>query len=586
MHELRPYLSMLRPYRGRLILGGALMLLTAASGIGLLALSGWFITATAVTGALLAAGVAARLDIYVPGGGIRTFAVTRTVARYFERVFNHDVVLRLLRDLRGRTFSRLARLSPSALGTLRSGELLNRLTTDIDRLDGLYLRGLAPPVVAGLAILITGGLLAIGSAGVALTAGLILGVAGGLVGLRAWFRGQALTRRLATANADLRAYLVDHLRGLTEMKAFGSVRHHRAHLEGLDHEERTGESRLAVEIATGEALIHGVVQLVAVGVLLVALSLFAADRISGAVAVMMPLAVLALLEPLGVLPGAGLHLARARASAQRLDTGALEATTAGAGAGAGSSAEAGSGAGAGAGAGARAGAHGQSIEGSTNRASAIQFEAVTLRRGAGAKVLDAMSLAVSPGEHIGVIGPSGCGKSSLASLIAGWLLPDAGQVLVDERPVQTLEPASHLARLGYLTQQTDLFSGTIAGNLRVADPNADDARLWTLLEDLALGEFVAGCPDGIDTWIGESGLELSGGQARRLALGRVMLRDAGIVVLDEPLSGLDVVTAARVSRAIEHWLAGRTAVILGHEQAAIPSVDRTVQLRTGRLWSV
>ena len=146
-----------------------------------------------------------------------------------------------------------------------------------------------------------------------------------------------------------------------------------------------------------------------------------------------------------------------------------------------------------------------------------------------------------------------------------------------------LEPASHLARLGYLTQHTDLFSGTIAGNLRVACPDASDARLWSLLEALALDEFVAGCPNGIDTWIGESGLEVSGGQARRLALGRVMLREATIVVLDEPLSGLDEGTAAHVSLTIKRWLAGRTAIVLGHEPSAIPSVERVLQLRTGRL---
>lgn len=570
MNELRPYLSMLRPYRGRLLLGGALMLLTAASGIGLLALSGWFITATAVTGALLAAGVAARLDIYVPGGGIRTFAVTRTVARYFERVFNHDVVLRLLRDLRGRTFSRLACLSPGALGRLRSGELLNRLTTDIDRLDGLYLRGLAPPVVAGLAILITGGLLAIGSVPIASAAGLTLAAVGGAIGLRAWFMGQALTRRLATANANLRAQLVDHLRGLTEMKAFGSVDHHRERLEKLDHEERAGENRLATEMATGEAVLHGTLQLVAVGVLFGALSLFTAGQISGAVAVMMPLAVLALLEPLAVLPGSGLQLARARASAQRLDTGELEATSTLHTTPAGDGSE----------------DDDQSGGDALSSAPEIRFEAVTLRRGAGAKVLDELNLTVGAGEQVGIIGASGCGKSSLATLVAGWLTPDAGQVLVGGRPVEKLDPTAHLARLGYLTQQTDLFSGTIAGNLRIACPDATDARLWALLEALALDEFAAACPEGIDTWIGESGLELSGGQARRLALGRVMLHDASVVVLDEPLSGLDDVTAAKVSHSIEQWLAGRTAIILGHEQPAIPSIHRILQMRTGRLSAI
>jgi len=124
MNELAPYLKMLRQYRGRLSIGAVLMFVTSASGIGLLALSGWFITATAVTGALIAAGVAATLEIYIPGGGIRTFAVSRTVARYFERIFNHDTVLQLLRDLRGRVFTLLSRLNPAEMARLRSGELL------------------------------------------------------------------------------------------------------------------------------------------------------------------------------------------------------------------------------------------------------------------------------------------------------------------------------------------------------------------------------------------------------------------------------------------------------------------------------
>ena len=558
MNELRPYLAMLRAYRGRLLLGAALMLLTAAAGIGLLALSGWFITATAITGVLLAAGVAATLDIYVPGGGIRAFAVTRTVARYFERVFNHDVVLRLLRDLRGRTFARLAALTPTALGRLRSGELLNRLTTDIDRLDGLYLRGLAPPAVAFLAVAITGGLLTLGSPLVALFAVAALVAIGGVIITRAWHQGRALTRQLASANADVRANLVDHLRGMAELKAFGSVDHHRQRLERFDSDEREHESRLATEIATGEAVMNGALHLVVVGVLIAALMLFHGGHVSGAIAVMMPLAVLALLEPLGVLPGAGLHLARARASAERLDAEQSAAP-------------------------AESATGDQPARQPPSQAPAVTLNGVTLRRGAGARVLDNLDLSIAAGEHIGIIGVSGCGKSSLAGLVAGWLPPDSGQVQVNDQPLETIDAESHLARLGYLTQHTDLFSGTIAGNLRLADSTVSDGRLWALLQDLALDHFVASCPAGLDTPIGESGLELSGGQARRLALGRVMLRDAPLVILDEPFSGLDETTAAHVSRSLQRWLKGRTALLLGHEPAAIPGGDRLLRLRAGRL---
>ncbi|AGM40249.1 ABC transporter-like protein [Spiribacter salinus M19-40] len=566
MHELMPYLRMLRPYRGRLMVGAALMLATAAAGIGLLALSGWFITATAVTGALLAAGVAARLDIYVPGGGIRAFAVTRTVARYFERIFNHDVVLRLLRDLRGRVFAQLAALPPMAMTRLRSGELLNRLTTDIDRLDGLYLRGLAPPLIAALALMISAALLAIGSPAIALLTLLLLGGIGALIAHRAWHQGRALTQALAQAGADLRANLLDHLRGLAELKAFGSLDHHQARVMAFDRRERAHEARLAQSIATGEAVLHGAVQTVAVAVLLAALTLYSSGAISGPVAVMMPLAVLALLEPLGVLPGAGLHMARARASAERLDAEHNTATS-------------------------TATDHSTSASGEPtvppafthHAAPAIEMHHVSLIRGAGARVLADLDLTIAAGEHLGIVGVSGGGKSSLAALLSAQLAPDSGTIHIDGVPIAHQDRETLHAHLGYLTQQTDCFSGTVASNLRLADPDADDGRLWSVLEALALAPFVRAQPDGLDTWIGESGVQLSGGQARRIALGRLLLRNPSLVILDEPLSGLDEDTSEQVRIHLERWLKGRTTLILGHNTQALPAVDRRLRLRAGQL---
>jgi len=558
MHELMPYLRMLQPYRGRLLIGATLMLATAAAGIGLLALSGWFITATAVTGALLAAGVAARLDIYVPGGGIRAFAVTRTVARYFERIFNHDVVLRLLRDLRGRVFAQLAALPPTAMTRLRSGELLNRLTTDIDRLDGLYLRGLAPPLIAALALMISVALLAIGSPVTALLTGLLLGGIGAWIAHRAWRQGQALTQALAQAGADLRANLLDHLRGLAELKAFGSLAHHQARVMAFDRRERGHEARLAQSIATGEAVLHGAIQAVAVGVLLAALALYSANTISGPIAVMMPLAVLALLEPLGVLPGAGLHMARARASAERLGAAPTPMST--------SNTE-------------------PAVPPAFTRgvAPTIELRGVSLIRGAGARVLADLDLQIAAGEHLGIVSVSGGGKSSIAALLSAQLTPDTGMIRIDGVPIEHQDRDTLHAHLGYLTQQTDLFSGTVASNLRLADPDAEDDRLWAVLEALALADFVRAQPDGLNTWIGESGVQLSGGQARRIALGRLLLRRPSLVILDEPLSGLDAHTSDHVRRHLEHWLKGRTTLILGHNTQALPAVDRRLRLRAGQL---
>jgi len=578
MNELKPYLRMLKRYRGRLILGAVLMFVTSASGIGLLALSGWFITATAITGALIAAGVAATLEIYIPGGGIRTFAVSRTVARYFERIFNHDTVLQLLRDLRGRVFTLLSRLNPAEMARLRSGELLNRLTTDIDRLDGLYLRGLSPPVVALLAILLVGALLAIGAPWLGgLVIVVLTAMAGGALWM-AWHTGQQLTQEVATSSAALRASAMDHVTGLSELTAFGSLEYHRRAVLEADERARQRDERIAKRMAYGESILNSGVHLTAVLVLLTALHLFQTDQTSSPVAVMMPLAVLALLEPLGVLPAAGLQLARARASAQRLSngTGTIDEPSASNGTGTNQPSRDATRAVD------RTAEVGQRTDG-LRHAPTVAIDAVSLVRGAGARVLDNLRLDVSPEETVGIIGVSGCGKSSIAAMIAGQIEADSGTIEVDGTPIGAFDLDALYPDIAYLTQQTDLFSGSFAGNLRIADPDADEPAMWAALQSVQLDAFVASTDQGLHTWVGESGMELSAGQARRLALARLFMRNPKLVILDEPLTGLDEETAEAVSASLSEWLSARTAIVLGHGPESLPRVDRRLLLRAGAL---
>lgn len=560
MRELAPYLAMLRRYRARLGLGALLMFITAASGIGLLALSGWFITATAVTGALLAAGIAATLNIYIPGGGIRAFAVTRTAARYFERLVNHDTVLRLLSDLRGGVFRTLAGLPATEMTKLRGGELLNRLTNDIDRLDGLFLRSLAPTLIAGLSVVLVTLLLMIGSIRVGLATGMTLAGFGVLILMLAWRHGCITTDALAKASAELRAGVIDHLQGLAELKAFGSLAQHRQRLlASADHAQRL-ESTMNARMAAGEAAITGGVHLAAALVLLTALALYGSGETTGAIAVMMPLAVMALLEPLGVLPGAGWHLARARASATRLQQDMPVPPV-----------------------GAATSVKHRASPATDTRGVSVTMDNVTLTRGAGDKVLSGLSLNIAPGECIGILGRSGIGKSSIAALLSQQIAADSGAIEIDHQPIEAIPEAHLYQRLAYLTQQTDLFSSSIAGNLRIAKRDASHEEIWGVLQAVALDEFVAGCEQGLDTWIGESGTELSAGQARRLALARLMLRDPDLVILDEPFAGLDNVTAQHVARHLSTWRRGRTTILLGHDREALPIADRWLTLRSGQL---
>jgi len=312
--------------------------------------------------------------------------------------------------------------------------------------------------------------------------------------------------------------------------------------------------------------------------LLTALHLFQTDQTSGPVAVMMPLAVLALLEPLGVLPAAGLQLARARASAQRLSngTGTIDEPSASNGTGTNQPSRDATRAVD------RTAEVGQRTDG-LRHAPTVAIDAVSLVRGAGARVLDNLRLDVSPEETVGIIGVSGCGKSSIAAMIAGQIEADSGTIEVDGTPIGAFDLDALYPDIAYLTQQTDLFSGSFAGNLRIADPDADEPAMWAALQSVQLDAFVASTDQGLHTWVGESGMELSAGQARRLALARLFMRNPKLVILDEPLTGLDEETAEAVSARLSEWLSARTAIVLGHGPESLPRVDRRLLLRAGAL---
>jgi ATP-binding cassette subfamily C protein CydC len=193
-------------------------------------------------------------------------------------------------------------------------------------------------------------------------------------------------------------------------------------------------------------------------------------------------------------------------------------------------------------------------------------------------VLEDFSLDIAAGERIAVVGPSGAGKSTLAMLLMRQLDPDAGTVRLEGADLRQLDPDGLRRHIGLLAQRPVLFRDTLAENLRMARPAASAGELMHALEVAGLGGFVAGLEDGLDTWIDEAGSNLSGGEARRVSLARLALTDCPVVILDEPTTGLDAATARGLAQTLDHWLAGRTAVMITHDPELLPRFDRVIRL--------
>ncbi|MGE3275533.1 MAG: thiol reductant ABC exporter subunit CydC [Vicinamibacterales bacterium] len=541
-----------RPLARRLAAGAVLMALTIAASVALMGTSGWLIASAALQPPLAALQVAIV--------GVRFFGIARGVARYAERLVSHDATLRLLARLRVRVFRGLAPLVPGLWRRHASGDVLTRLMADVDVVDHAYLQ-VAGPFTAAIAVtLLATWIVGTIDTGAALLVGAGLALGGVALPALAWRLGHRAEAERVATTADLQASLVDGVQGAADLLAFGAAGRHVAHVEALA--ARAGRAQAAADRATafGTSATGALADLSAVAVIAWLAPAVAAGDVSGVQLTVAALVTLAAFEAVAPLPGAAQSLAATRAAALRLfpppgETAAPLARVVGA-----------------------------SDDGGSPAGTTLDVRDLAFRYpGAAAVALDGVSLTLEPGRLIGLAGDSGSGKSTLVQLLLRFYEPSGGTILLDGVYLTDVDEATLRRSIGWMAQRTDIFTGTLAENLRLAQPGADDRALLDALGRAGLGDTVAGWPDGLATWIGEQGATLSGGERQRLALARVLLGNAPIVLLDEPASQVDAATARLIADEARR-LAGRRAVLLvSHRIDALAAADEIVVLEGGRV---
>ena len=527
-----------------------LLATTWAAGIALLALSGWFITAAALAGGGLLLG----LDLFTPSAGIRAAALVRTLARYGERVIGHEAVLRVLATLRERTFDRVAHLPIPQQRALRSGDLQQRLTADIDTLDAVPLRITGPVTAAVLAASILAGWLAPWPAAAVIGSTALLT---GIAALAAAGAGRARGRSLVEEQTRQRIALLDFFGGLTELLAYRKARGRRSELENLAAQQA---QRLHVQetiALVSEQAVQLLVAIATLAMLGLALHWHAAGSISAPVAVLLTLMTLGLNEALGSLPGAGWRLGESLQAAARLQALGQEAQPKSSGAGT------------------RTWGLGS---------PEVRVEDLEIGYAADRPVLGPLGFTLHPGHPLVICGRSGLGKSTLLATLAGEQAPLAGSVRLGGNSIADLSEAERYRCIAYLPQETLLLDDTVGHNLNLGRPGLPDLDMWEALKMVDLAGTLRREGVGLDYPIGEGGQRLSGGQARRLALAWLVLRDAPVVLLDEPFANLDTATAGNVLERLRPWLETRTAVIVTHAPEQLPTTWPRIDLGVdGRL---
>ncbi len=524
-----------------------LSLITLAAGIGLLGTSGWFITATALT--TLGLG----FNLFVPSSLVRGFSFIRILSRYGEKLVGHDATLRLLSDLRGWLFAALFPRLPLPDRSLRHGDLVSRLTADVDALDTSFLVAVGP----WLSAIVVGSVMSIVLAfllpGAAWVYGLAMAAAIFAVPTALVLAGRGMAREAVAALAELRMSVLDAVTGHADLVLLGAKGIAARRLAEASESAANLRRRLGALTACAGMAVQALAAIALAGTLWAGLVAVSAQAIDGPVMAGLLLAVLGSFEVTGMIVRSVGKAASAMAAAERLD--ALTKLPP---------------------------AISEPVDAQAiPESGAIVFRNVHFAYDGYPPVLDGVDLTIAPGERVAIAGASGTGKSTLLKLLLRLADPRIGRIEIGGVPLTDFSSENIHRHMALLSQDSPVFIDTIRDNLLISRPSASDDDLWVALGKARLDAFVRALPKGLDTVLGEAGRTFSAGQARRLCLARALVSQAPVLLLDEPTNALDRETELAFFETLATATKDRTVIMVTHAELPEGSVDRVVTLRNG-----
>lgn len=551
MNALLRLLRLLAAFRWQMAAAVALGVATIGSGIGLMATAAYLIASAALQPSI------AELQVAIVG--VRFFGLSRGVFRYLERLVSHDLTLRVLGRLRRWFFRALEPLVPARTVEMRSSDLLTRVVSDVESLQNFFIRAVAPPLVAALVAVGAGLVLGIYSWELAFTFVVAYAATAVVVPLVVIRLGAATGAGLVSVRSDLAMAVADGIEGIADLLVFGRDEYQKRLVNELSRSSSDVRERAARVEALGTAGVTFVTHATVWLVMVMAIPMVGNGRFTGVGLAVVCLVAMAAFEAVQPLPAAARGMSEQLEAADRIfaildEKPAVDDPV------------------------------GSSVEVRMDGISTVELSGVSFSYpGASREALRDCNLVIGGGRRVAVVGPSGSGKSTLANLLLRFWDPTEGEIRLVGRPLGAYSHEALRTAIGVLPQQTDLFTGTIRDNLLLAEPDAGQIDLDRAAQTAGLLDTIRAFPDGWETWIGEHGMQLSGGQRRRLALARLVLRDPRVVVLDEPTSGLDPVTEDRVMRSVLELFAGRTTIVITHRLVAMDRFDEIVVLDRGRI---
>jgi len=558
-------LAFLRPQLGWVALSVLLGFLTIASGIGLMGTSAYIISAAALQPSIAV--------LQVPIVGVRFFGLTRGLFRYLERLVSHQTTFRVLANLRVWFYQKLEPLAPARLLQYRSGDLLSRIVTDINSLENFYVRVVAPPLTALLVALFAGFLLVGYAPQLAVALWVFLALAGILLPWWNFRLARGVGAETLRVRAALSNALLDGIQGLPDLLAFGLGPDQLQRVHDFGEQLARFQARYASLTGLGAALLNLFTNLGAWAVLVLAISLVTAGQIQGVYLAVITLIALASFEAVQPLPLAAQHLEENLRAAERLfeivDT-EPEVNIP---------------------------PNPQPLpEGQTlvvrdlafryqdSQPSTIDHRPSTIDHRQSPFTLRISQFALFPGKRVAIVGPSGSGKTTLLNLLLRFWEFQQGEITLGGQDIRKFDPEQYRGKFAVVSQRTHLFNASLRDNLLLAKPDATEDEIIRTAQSAQIHDFIERLPEGYETWIGEQGLLLSGGERQRIAIARALLKDAPILVLDEPTANLDILTEAAVLGSIRDLMQGRSTLLVTHRLVGMEGMDEILVLKDGEIF--
>ena len=535
-------IALVKPYFWWMALAALIGFATTGSGIGLLMTSAYIIAKAALQPPM----VTLQLGIV----GVRFFGLARGVFRYAERLISHNITFRILAKLRLWFYDAIEPLAPARLMHFKSGDLLQRVVDDIQSLENIYTRVLGPPLTALLVAALMWFLLGVYSMQAALLILCFHTLAGIGVPLLTKQLSRGVSVGIMNYKAEQQVLALDLFQGIGELQLYGKLP---AHLSAMQKAE-SGKLQLQRKNAVIEGMHESLTGLLMNGALIAILwaliPSISTGAVNGITLTVITLAVMASFEPFLPLPSSLKHLEADRHAGERLFE-ILDAKPE-----------------------TVAPASPLPFPGEHT----IQAEQLSFTYpGSITKALNNLTFTVLPGEHIAIVGPSGAGKSTITSLFMRFWNSNEGSISIGGHNISRFDPEELRRNIALVSQRTYLFAETIRENLTLAAPESTDDDLIKALTDAGLSHFTS----KLDEWCGQHGMKLSGGERQRIAIARILLQQAPIMILDEATANLDGVTEREVSKTLNAISAGKTLITITHRLKAMEQYDRILVLEKG-----